>query len=342
MKPIVEIKPLETSDFETVSELFMQQSSRQHGLDERLRRFSLDEVHAYLDKMKKDQRDLLMIKDEAGRAQAVALLYVFEYPDDSSMLALFPQHCGVAGMMSLPAPTDPHAAAIADAMVPAAEEYWQSKGATGGILAWPSADPWLQPLLNQQGYVTYSTLAVRPGNDLPDHPHPPPKGLTIRPAQPADEAMVAKLIVDQIAFHVGITPFDRVVPGTEIGARERMARVWSGDDPRDGASIFLVAEMDGQIAGMIEFGLSDFRDKWSYLAPDYYGYISIAMVAEAFRGQGIGHYLLAAALNDLKRYGVGRFSLHYVPDNPLSSPFWQSKGYRPLMITYQKRYTKDA
>lgn len=105
---------------------------------------------------------------------------------------------------------------------------------------------------------------------------------------------------------------------------------------------FLVAEMEGRIAEMMECTLSDRRDTWHYPAADLYGNISIAMVTATYRRQGIGHHLLDAALRELKRYGVGRFSLHYIPANPLASRFWQSKGFRPVLITYQKRYSNHV
>ncbi|MEM9769556.1 MAG: GNAT family N-acetyltransferase, partial [Cyanobacteria bacterium P01_D01_bin.71] len=70
--------------------------------------------------------------------------------------------------------------------------------------------------------------------------------------------------------------------------------------------------------------------------------INTAIVAEAYRGQGIGHSLLATAVHELKRYGARRFSLYYVQANPLSSRFWQSKGFRPVLSSYHKRYGNQA
>lgn len=114
MNPVVQIAPLQESDIETIHRLFAKQNTRQTRLDARLRRFRNDEVADYLAKTKSDQRNFLKFTGENGVAYAGALLNVIKYPDDSGMLALFLQLCGVARVMSLPGPDTHHATEIAN------------------------------------------------------------------------------------------------------------------------------------------------------------------------------------------------------------------------------------
>ncbi|MEM1311074.1 MAG: GNAT family N-acetyltransferase, partial [Cyanobacteria bacterium P01_H01_bin.153] len=222
------------------------------------------------------------------------------------------------------------------------ESYWQSQGAMGGVFWWPTAASWIEPTLHQRDFLTYTAMAVRPGDDLAALSRAPSDGLTIRRAQPGEEETLLQFMVEEMIFHEDITPFARVVPGIELDGRQRLADAWSGNSPEAGASLFFVAEQQGQIVGMLECALSDLRDRWHNLAPELYGDINTAIVAETYRGQGIGHSLLATAVHELKRYGARRFSLYYVQANPLSSRFWQSKGFRPVLSSYHKRYDDEA
>ena len=338
MNPSVQIVTLQEADAETLQMFFAKQNTRQVGLDTKLRHFRNKEVADCLEKMQSNQRDFLKVIDEDGAVCAGALPNVIEFPDDASILAIYPQRFGVVGMMSLPAPSAPHAAAIATTLVKTVASYWQSRGAMGGVFWWPTADSWIEPIFHQQDFLTYTAMAVRSGDDLPAHGHATPNSLTIRRAQPEDEEILLQLMVEEMVFHQDITPFARVVPGIEIDGRKRLSDAWSGKAPEAGASLFFVAEREGQIVGMMECSLSDLRNTWHNLTPEFYGDINAAIVAEAYRGQGIGHYLLDAALRELKGYGVRRFSLYYVQANPLSNRFWQSKGFRPVLSSYHKRY----
>jgi GNAT superfamily N-acetyltransferase len=308
------------------------QSERLHQLDNRLRLFKQEAVSHQIRELQAQQREFLHIDD----FEAAAAPMIVEYPPDSGLLALFPQRSGMTSLVTLPSPDTGNAA---HALIEALEDYWRKEGATGGLISWPTSDLWVEPVLHQHGFHTYSVLALRGPDELVAASHALPPDMTIRAAQPADEDTLVELIVEQVAFHTAYTPFDRVVPGTAADARSRLQQLWSG---AEGASIVFAAVIDDRVVGMIECSVSDMTGMFSYLPPATYGYINIAAVAEAQRGKGIGHYLLVAAMQALKSQGIEAFYLYYVPDNPLSSRFWQRKGFRPLLTTYQKRYTNDA
>lgn len=340
---VTTLSELNPDDAKTLAELYSKQSRRFSDMDSRLRSFTEDQTRQRLSTVLRGDPDVSCLLASRSRLQGGAVLQVVKYSEDSDMLALFPRVCGISSLLTLPASDDPERTTITQELLEAIELYWQQKRAGGGLLNWPSCDSlWLTPMLHQRGFVTYSVLAVRMADDLPADPPVSSNNLITRAAEPQDEDVVVQLIIEQMAFHEGLTPFDRVVPSTEVGARERLSRIWSGMSVSDGAPMVLVAEIEGQVVGMIECGLSDMRSTWSYLPPLQYGYINIAATSAAWRGKGVGSHLVRAALCELKLHHAEAFYTYYVPANPLSSRFWPNRGFQPLLITYQKRYAPDA
>ncbi|MEM6429774.1 MAG: GNAT family N-acetyltransferase [Deinococcota bacterium] len=318
--------------------LFKKQNAHQHKLEPKLRHFSDEGIDTYIARLKDAERDVIEVRDSNNAVRAAAVLGVLEYPNDSSMLALFPKRCGVAPLLSLPSPENrAEQQESMELLFKTAEDYWQDKGATGAVVSWVAHDPWLGTVLEPRGFLAYSTNAVR-DLDLPLRAAQPKGDLDLRPAKSADEDLLVQLLVDEMAFHEGITPFDKVVPALATDARDRLTKVWAGQGLEDGASLFWVAEEQGDVVGMIEVTLSDLRNTWNPLAAGRYGYISAVMVAASQRGQGVGRALLEAAFKALEDYELDAYSLHFIIANPLSSRFWQSHGFQPVTLSYQKRY----
>ena len=77
-----------------------------------------------------------------------------------------------------------------------------------------------------------------------------------------------------------------------------------------------VAEADGMIVGVILCGHDGRR-----------GYIHHTAVREAYRGRGIGARLVDAALDGLRREGIGKAALVVFAHNEMGNAFWERMGF---------------
>ncbi|GAA2663643.1 MULTISPECIES: GNAT family N-acetyltransferase [Actinosynnema] len=66
-------------------------------------------------------------------------------------------------------------------------------------------------------------------------------------------------------------------------------------------------------------------------------YLGVLGVRADLRGGGVGGALVAWLHARLDAAGVGATLLHHSLPNPRSTPFWGSRGYRPLWTTWQRR-----
>ncbi len=66
-------------------------------------------------------------------------------------------------------------------------------------------------------------------------------------------------------------------------------------------------------------------------------YLGALGVRADLRGGGVGGALVAWLHARLDAAGVGATLLHHSLPNPRSTPFWCSRGYRPLWTTWQRR-----
>ncbi|SEH04035.1 Predicted N-acetyltransferase YhbS [Nonomuraea solani] len=63
-------------------------------------------------------------------------------------------------------------------------------------------------------------------------------------------------------------------------------------------------------------------------------YLGVMYVAPSLRGQGVGAALTEVAHNEAAAQGVSSMVLHHALPNPLSTPFWARRGYRPLITQW--------
>jgi GNAT superfamily N-acetyltransferase len=211
-------------------------------------------------------------------------------------------------------------------------------GDTAAMVSWPSRDVTGVNALLRHGLQALTVIAVRsgPAADLADladlADDAGPTGLVIREAGPADLNVVT-------GFEMGVIRYDAlfgsavVRPATEALVRaETQAALsvrpaWAWLAERDGRPVGLVHVQppgpSGWIAGMARGGAT--------------AYLQTMFVQPGERGTGIGAALVRHAHAVLDARGAQTTLLHYAQMNPLSAPFWNRMGYRPLWTGWEVR-----
>jgi GNAT superfamily N-acetyltransferase len=207
-------------------------------------------------------------------------------------------------------------------------------GDTAAMISWPSRDVTGVNALLRHGLQALTVIAVRSGPAAagPAVNGAGPAGLVIREAGPADLSVVTE-------FEMGVIRYDAlfgsavVRPATEVLVRAETqaalaARpVWAWLAERDGQPVGLVhVQPPGSsdwIAGMACGGAT--------------AYLQTMFVRPGERSTGIGAALVRHAHAVLDARGVQTTLLHYAQLNPLSAPFWNRMGYRPLWTGWEVR-----
>jgi GNAT superfamily N-acetyltransferase len=211
-------------------------------------------------------------------------------------------------------------------------------GDTAAMVSWPSRDVTGVNALLRHGLQALTVIAVRsgPAADLADladlADDAGSTGLVIREAGPADLNVVT-------GFEMGVIRYDAlfgsavVRPATEALVRaETQAALsvrpaWAWLAERDGRPVGLVHVQppgpSGWIAGMARGGAT--------------AYLQTMFVQPGERGTGIGAALVRHAHAVLDARGAQTTLLHYAQMNPLSAPFWNRMGYRPLWTGWEVR-----
>jgi len=194
---------------------------------------------------------------------------------------------------------------------------------------WPSRDTTPVLALARRGFGTATVIAVRRTGGA-DAPAPP--GVRIRPVEPTDVDAATRM-------HLGIVRFDAQFgavgerPSTEGLMRAELERRAAAPEPTA-----WIAERDGRPVGLCEV---DPPDQAGWIAPlcaaGPVGYLSSMFIDPAVRGGGLGAALHARADAALHAAGAVRTLLHHSPPNPLSTPFWYGRGYRPLWTSWRRR-----
>jgi GNAT superfamily N-acetyltransferase len=201
---------------------------------------------------------------------------------------------------------------------------------TAAMISWPSRDVTGVSALLQHGLQPLTVIAVRSAG--PAGARARPGGLVIREAGPEDLAVVTE-------FELGVIRYDAlfgaaiVRPATEslvraetqVALAARPAWAWLAE--RDGRPVGLVhvqpPGQSGWIAGMARGGVT--------------AYLQTMFVRPGERGTGVGAALVRHAHAVLDARGGPTTLLHYAQLNPLSGPFWNRMGYRPLWTGWEVR-----
>ncbi len=190
----------------------------------------------------------------------------------------------------------------------------------------PSGDPALDSAWMDLGFGRANAVGIRDTSPLPVTPAP----REVRRATVDDLDDVCAIGEAGDAYHAG-TP---------------MFTPWLGRDTaeagRDGMRKSLADEKQAIFLGMVNrrpAGILRLEPpKGSPLfIPDDACYIGDTAVLPGARGSGLGAALLDAALAWARAEGYRAATLHYLTANPLSSTFWTSHGFQPVMYHLRRR-----
>ncbi|MFB9468755.1 GNAT family N-acetyltransferase [Nonomuraea salmonea] len=196
-------------------------------------------------------------------------------------------------------------------------------------VVWPSRDTVPVRALARRGFaptVAVSVHRLRP-HDAPASP------VKVRTAGPDDVDVVADMYERLAAYDA---QFGWVTPRatTSVRIRESVA----------GEVLPLewcwLAEVDGRPAGCLIVeppARARWISGWVHDAP--VAYVGVMYVEPELRGRGIGAALTEVAHAHAAAEGVSSLLLHHALPNPLSTPFWARRGYRPLLTQWIRHLT---
>jgi GNAT superfamily N-acetyltransferase len=203
---------------------------------------------------------------------------------------------------------------------------------TAAVIIWPARDiDGPRPLL-RHGLAPRAVIAARAAGRRAATAMPVEPGVRIRQAGPADLDEVSRLGLETIRYdaHFG-TVIER--PGTSAALRHEAGAVLAAPDPW-----VWLAERDGAAFGLLYAERPEFA---GWIAPmvraEPVAYVELMDVLPGERGRGAAAALTGQLHQAADETGVAVTLLHYEQVNPLSGPFWQQQGYRPLWTTWEAR-----
>ena len=199
---------------------------------------------------------------------------------------------------------------------------------------WPSRDADGIAALLRHGLAPLEVLAARTiprgaGRSSGTVRDNPDLDLRIRRAEPRDMPAVARLGLEVIRWDA---LFGKVTerPGTLAALEEEAAGLLDGPAPwtwlaeRDGEAVGLLAAQRPEAAGWVA----------PFVRQAPAAYLMLGFVEPGERGGGAGGALAERFHREADAAGVNVILLHYEQLNPLSAPFWNRHGYRPLWTTW--------
>jgi GNAT superfamily N-acetyltransferase len=205
---------------------------------------------------------------------------------------------------------------------------------TSAVITWPNRDITGVRALLRHGLQPLTVIAARVRSDPARQDSAPsaPPGVTIRRARLADVEHVFAMEMGVIRFdmHFG-GPVERPATGelvhAEVQASLQAQTSWTWLAERAGRPVALLVTQPPREAGWIA-GMT----RWSPAA-----YLQTMFVISGERGGGVGAALVRHAHRELDESGVAVTLLHHSEVNPLSGPFWNRMGYRPLWTSWEAR-----
>jgi GNAT superfamily N-acetyltransferase len=204
---------------------------------------------------------------------------------------------------------------------------------TAAVLLWPTRDVGGVLALLCHGLQPMAVIAGRPaGRPTPADGTGTAPGLVIRQAGPDDLDVVTEMemgVVKYDSHFGGSIPRSATEALVHADARTALGYLptWIWLAERGGRPIGLVIVEPPQdaawIAGMTRPGAT--------------AYLRTMFVRPNERGGGIGATLVSHVHDELDARGIDVTLLHYAQVNPLSGPFWNRMGYRPLWTSWEAR-----
>ncbi len=210
---------------------------------------------------------------------------------------------------------------------------------TAAVVNWPSRDADGVAALLRHGLAPLEVLAARSTpriqagvtsgiqNGAPLRPGRQPR---IRQAGPADIDTIARLGLEIIRWDSRFGTVNER-PDTLGALRAEVAGLLAEHDPWT-----WLAERDGTAVGMLSAqrpAAAAWITPMTGRAPA--AYLMLMFVEPDGRGAGVGAALVDHFHRQIDRAGVAVTLLHHELLNPLSAPFWNRHGYRPLWTTWQ-------
>jgi len=275
----------------------------------------------------------LVAYERNGRPAGLAVCHHESVPDDTLaqtwgtatrfMLTLRLRTPGVQAADELLAQWRDHLAGLAEA---AADD-------TSAIVNWPTREVSGVPSLLRHGLQPMAVVAGRPkGRPVPAEGSARVADLVIRQAGPDDLDTVTELEMGVVRYdsHFGASiprPATEALVRAEVRAALRYVPAWIWIAERAGQPVGLTIVEPPKDAAWIA-GMS---------RPGSTAYLRIGYVRPDERGGGIGATLVRHVHDQLDARGIEVTLLHYAQVNPLSGPFWNRMGYRPLWTSWEAR-----
>jgi predicted N-acetyltransferase YhbS len=203
---------------------------------------------------------------------------------------------------------------------------------TQATVRWPSRDISGVRALLRHGLQPLTVIAARPAGRPVPAAASRTDGLRIRRAGPGDVAAVTALTVEVVRFdqHFGSV---LLRPDAERAFRREAEQILAVPQ-----SWTWLAERNGQHVGLL---VAQPPDQAAWIAPSSrqrpVAYLATMSVRPQERGTGVGTALVAELHRELDAAGVAVTLLHHAQLNPLSAPFWNRMGYRPLWTNWEIR-----
>jgi GNAT superfamily N-acetyltransferase len=200
---------------------------------------------------------------------------------------------------------------------------------TSALVTWPSRDITGVRSLLKHGMQPMTVLAVRPA----ERPVPAQRAeVTVRHATLDDLDTVA-------AMEMGVIRYDEQFGGSVPRLRTEEL-VWADTQIALGKQpdwIWL-AERAGRPIGLLVIQPpADATWVATMTGPRPAAYLSTLYVVPDERGTGAGAALVRRAHAQLDEHRVAVTLLHHSQVNPVSGPFWNRMGYRPLWTSWEVR-----
>ena len=200
---------------------------------------------------------------------------------------------------------------------------------TSALVTWPARDVSGVRALLGHGLQPMTVLAVRPA----ERPGPAPQAAAaVRHATRDDLHVIAAMEMGVIRYDEqfgGSVPRPRteelVWADTQIALAKQPDWIW-------------LAERAGRPAGLLVIqppADATWVGTMTGLHPA--AYLSTLFVVPGERGTGTGAALVRQAHAQLDEHGIAVTLLHHSQVNPVSGPFWNRMGYRPLWTSWEVR-----
>lgn len=201
---------------------------------------------------------------------------------------------------------------------------------TAAIVTWPSRDIGGITTLLRHGFAPLEVIAARRAPGKPAAvPHADAgDGTRIRSAVPADIDAIVRLGLELIRYDAHFCAVSERADSAAALRGEAAALVadgWTWLAERDGAAIGILSAQRPEAAGWIA--------PMASAAPA--AYLMLMFVQSGERGAGVGTALTDRYHRAADEAGVAVTLLHHAQLNPLSAPFWNRRGYRPLWTSWQ-------